>query len=562
MKFTVSKKLWSGFLSLLLLMVIIGGAGFWSISKTNSSFNALMYNQVSKTMVFNEMGSLQKELSGDVQGFFLYGQESFLNNRAEVIKELDRKSGLLEKMEWLDSERALLGELTEARMNYIQTMDLAISEFSEGNKEKAMNITIDATLIQAEIMEKIDELITYQTDQTYQVNGGIQELIKQVMIVMISLIAIAVLVSVSVAIIIGRSIARPVGQMTVALTKIAEGNLVIEPVIIRNKDEIGDMATAFNSMAQDLRGIISNAHGSALQLAAQAEELSASSEESLAASEMVAEISEKNLLGSESQVAIVDETVNAMKEVATGMDQITEDNNAMLLSSKDVARLVGEGVALMKDVNGQMTVISTAIGQSAGIMNGMANYSEEIRKVTSLITDIAEQTNLLALNAAIEAARAGEHGKGFAVVAEEVRNLAEQSKRSAGEIGNMIDTMIGSVAQAVSSTEDGSRRVEEGLVVTERTSEVFSRIERAAGDVGEKVTTVSAAIKQIRAMTDEVSSGSSKVQELAVESSTAAQSTSAATEEQLAANEEISSSAQLLAVLSEKLQSDMGRFKV
>ncbi len=89
----------------------------------------------------------------------------------------------------------------------------------------------------------------------------------------------------------------------------------------------------------------------------------------------------------------------------------------------------------MEDVNGQMTVISSAIGQSAEIMSGMANYSEEIRKVTSLITDIAEQTNLLALNAAIEAARAGEHGKGFAVVAEEVRNLAEQSKRSAGEIG-------------------------------------------------------------------------------------------------------------------------------
>ena len=174
MKFTVSKKLWSGFLSLLLLMVIIGGAGFWSLSKTNSSFNALMYNQVSKTIVFDEMGSLQKGLSGDVQGYLLYGQESFLNNRAKIIEELDRKSGLLEKMEWSDSERALLDELAEARMNYIQTMDLAISEFSEGNKEKAMNITIDATLIQAEIMEKIDELITYQTDQTYQVNGDIQ----------------------------------------------------------------------------------------------------------------------------------------------------------------------------------------------------------------------------------------------------------------------------------------------------------------------------------------------------------------------------------------------------
>ena len=89
----------------------------------------------------------------------------------------------------------------------------------------------------------------------------------------------------------------------------------------------------------------------------------------------------------------------------------------------------------MEDVTGQMTVINTTIGQSAEIMGGMANYSEEIRKVTSLITSIAEQTNLLALNAAIEAARAGEHGKGFAVVAEEVRHLAEQSKESAKDIG-------------------------------------------------------------------------------------------------------------------------------
>ena len=135
------------------------------------------------------------------------------------------------------------------------------------------------------------------------------------------------------------------------------------------------------------------------------------------------------MFGSESQVAIVNETVLAIGEVVTGINRITEDNKAMLLSSEDVAQLVEEGASLMEDVNGQMTVISSAIGQSAEIMNGMANYSEEIRKVTSLITSIAEQTNLLALNAAIEAARAGEHGKGFAVVAEEVRNLAEQSKR-------------------------------------------------------------------------------------------------------------------------------------
>lgn len=562
MKFTVGRKLWMGFLSLLLFMIIIGGTGFWSVSKTNNDFNALMYNQVAKTIVFEKIGSLQNKLSENVRSYLLFEQESFLKSRTEIITELDRQSGLLDQMKWSTSERTLLDELKESHTSYIQITDLAISEFDAGQEERALNIALDASLFEAEIMEKINELIVSQTDQTYQVNGDIQELIKWIRIVMIGLLVVALYVSISVAIMLGRSIAKPVKKMTAALTEIAEGNLMIEPVIIRNKDEIGEMATAFNSMSKDLRGIISNANESALQLAAQAEQLSASSEESLAASEMVAETTERNLMGSESQAEIVNETNRAIGEVVTGINRITDDNEAMLLSSEDVARLVKEGATLMEDVNGQMTVISSAIGQSAGIMSGMANYSEEIRKVTSLITDIAEQTNLLALNAAIEAARAGEHGKGFAVVAEEVRHLAEQSKRSAGEIGNMIDTMIGSVAQAVASTEDGSQRVEEGLVVTERTHEVFSRIERAAGDVSEKVTTVSSAIEQIRTMTDAVSAGATKVQELAAESSEAAQSTSAATEQQLAANQEISSSAQLLAELSEKLQSDMGRFKV
>src|SRR5690606_12665045 len=119
--------------------------------------------------------------------------------------------------------------------------------------------------------------------------------------------------------------------------------------------------------------------------------------------------------------------------------------------------------------------------------------SGNIRTVTALISDIAEQTNLLALNAAIEAARAGEHGKGFAVVAEEVRNLAEQSKRSTEDIGTMIDAMITNVSKAVASTEEGHKRVGEGLEATKRTSDVFHNIENATQDVGEKVSAVSAA---------------------------------------------------------------------
>ncbi|MEK4713919.1 methyl-accepting chemotaxis protein [Sporosarcina sp. FSL K6-1540] len=562
MKFSVGKKLWSGFLSVLVFMIIVGAMGFWSLTKVNSEYRSILDEQVTKVVLFEKLLSAQYATSTDFRGYLLFGNELFLKNKEKSIETFDLYWGILDKLPQTDAERVLFNELKDSRVNYVETLESAISELNNSSEEKALSIASDASVFEDIIVTEINDQINDQNAKTDEINLEIEKLIKQTRILTVGLIALAILLSIAIAVVISRSIARPVGKMTAALTEIADGNLAIEPVIIRNKDEIGEMATAFNSMSKDLRAIITNANESAVQLAVQAEELSASSEESLAASEMVAEISEKNLFGSESQVAIVNETVLAMGEVVTSINRITEDNEAMLLSSEDVAQLVEEGASLMEDVNGQMTVISSAIGQSAEIMNGMANYSEEIRRVTSLITDIAEQTNLLALNAAIEAARAGEHGKGFAVVAEEVRKLAEQSKRSAGEIGNMIDRMIGNVAQAVSSTEDGNRRVEEGLVVTERTRSVFNRIEQAASDVGEKVTAVSAAIEQIRTMTDEVSSGSSKVQELAMESSAAAQSTSAATEQQLAANEEISSSAQVLAELSEKLQNDMGQFKV
>ncbi len=87
-------------------------------------------------------------------------------------------------------------------------------------------------------------------------------------------------------------------------------------------------------------------------------------------------------------------------------------------------------------------------------MKTLEHTSQQIHQIVSIVTSIAEQTNLLALNASIESARAGEHGKGFAVVAQEVRKLAEETKKS---IAN-ISTFIGDIQKQIEKRLGARRR--------------------------------------------------------------------------------------------------------
>lgn len=549
-----------GFSILLIIMLIMGGSSFYATNKMNAEFDLLIEDRAHKVNLADELISAQKERYIAISSYVLFKTKEFVAQRDESTEHAEKLMVELNESFRDSADAQLVSELTTLQLQFGELVDELSYSIMRASETQNRSMLRDANTLNVQIMEKATVLKENQQKAMQQSRNELETLTTTVHMITFVFIGIAIILSLVIATFISRSIGNPVRTMTAAIERIASGDLTINSLQIKNKDEIGDMASAFNKMTTDLKDLLEQIRFSSHQLAAQAEQLSASSEESLASSELVATASERNMKDSEAQSDLVGDTVTSVSKLTADVNQIAASNAQMLDAMRVVISHVTDGSTTVEQLSGQMNEADTVIQQAATIIQAMAKQSTEIQKVTSLITAISEQTNLLALNAAIEAARAGEHGKGFAVVAEEVHNLAEQSKTSAAEIGHMIASIQQATNQAVQAIHNGSDSVKGGLVATHESQETFTTISRSVDEVNNNVVTVAEAIEQIRSMTESISQSSIQVRKLAESTAFTAQETSAATEEQLAVNEEISSSSQSLARLAENLQKEVNRF--
>ncbi|MBB4824211.1 methyl-accepting chemotaxis protein [Sporosarcina luteola] len=560
MRLSVSKRIWFSFSVLLFLMLLIGAASFISTKKMNDEFAFLLDDRMHKISLADELINAQKERYIAISSYFLFKTKEFVEQRDESTALADELISEMNQSFTASDNNVLVEELNALHEEFgLMVKDISYM-LMRGNETQNRVLLKQASVLNGQMMDKANELKAKQLEEMAMSRKSLENMTVVIHVITIGLIVAGLLLSVIVTNVINKKIGLPVKKMTSALKKIAEGDLTIEQVTIRNNDEIGDMASAFNRMVADVKQLLEQIRFSSQQLAAQAEQLSASSEESLASSEMVASASEKNMRESEQQTGLINEQAASVSTLSDDVTAISNSNDNMLDSMQAVISYVTDGSHTVQEVSGKMSQIYKTIQEAAEIIQMMAKQSAEIQQVTSLITAISDQTNLLALNAAIEAARAGEHGKGFAVVAEEVRKLAEQSKTSATEIENMIESIQSATKKAVVAIKLGSSTVESGKTETDNSLQLFHHIEQAVEEVNGNVNRVTIAIDQIRSMTDSISNSSQQIQKIAESAAFTAQETSAATEEQLAVNEEISTSSQTLASLAESLQKEINRF--
>jgi methyl-accepting chemotaxis protein len=254
------------------------------------------------------------------------------------------------------------------------------------------------------------------------------------------------------AVVLGRRVVNKLLLLIAALDDLAagEGDLT-KRVGLNSKDEIGDMAAAVNRFVDKLQPIVREAGDVAQRTGVEIGVMTLRNAGADAAAQLQR-----------------DEVAQSLHALSTMADDAQSESQAMQAALRqvvDIRQATDENTRTSAKVGGLIEALAGQVGEGAKVIERLAQQSEQIEVVLTVIHGIAEQTNLLALNAAIEAARAGETGRGFAVVADEVRALASKTQSSTGDIQAHIVALQQGAKEAVAAIGLAGRQADEGLAV-------------------------------------------------------------------------------------------------
>ncbi len=375
-------------------------------------------------------------------------------------------------------------------------------------------------------------------------------------------VAVIALLVVAISLWVANSIAKPVKIVAEKMDAVSKGDLTSTIELKSGMKEITLLVGAVNSMITLVSGSIREILDTSKQVLARAEDLSAAAEESTAAIEEVLAITEKTSAQTENAAAAVEETNAGVEEVASGAQ-----------AAAQAASEAGEGAALVSDAAQkggdsveEMAVMITKTakaGEQVGsAVENLAGTVKNISGFVATITQIADQTNLLALNAAIEAARAGEAGRGFAVVAEEVRKLAEESNRAAGEVGKLIGEITSRTESALRDSEGSSKILKELVAKAAETRDVINDVVKRMNNVTENIQTIAATVEEQSASAEEMTAGMDSVSKSSIEIAEQVGGVNRSMQEQSKVVEAIAAASEELVNMGEVLQQAVARFKV
>ena len=489
--------------------MIIGIALLIIYSTSNIWLSMINAEQLESTMFLNQYRLGSKTLTSEVQSYAVTGNQMYYDNYMKELNEDKNRDIALEGLKKNDitsEEWKELESIAAMSDGLVPLEEEAMAAVAAGDTQKATELVFGDTY------EETIQEINFKTNECI---SSIQNRLKQkqqtITIIMFASQIIFILSFIYIIKEIMRTIAfakkdllTPIVKVSEQMTALAQGNFSKDVDMEADESEVGKMVAAITFMKKNFSDMISEISsvlgemgqgnykvditqeyvGEFIKIKESLIKIIADTKDMLNTIKVIAdEINAGSEQLSQASMDLAEGCTvqaNQVSNVAGMVNTVTERMVDMANDAQETVNISESAGSTMMESNAKMQELRTAIGE-------INKCSEEIRTIIEAIQEIADQTNLLSLNAAIEAARAGEAGKGFAVVAEQVKNLAEESAKAAGQTTQLIEMTVAAVDKGIMIADDTAKNMDEVLhgakIATEKMEQMAINLRKEANDM-------------------------------------------------------------------------------
>ncbi len=438
-----------------------------------------------------------------------------------------------EEKELYDEVTALVNQYWEAEQKAI---DLGKSTDEDADLQAQQMMTDEVSPLYEQVYSLTADLLNANVNEGNSLEAKLSAMSIIFLIVIVAMIVFAMMQAMRMGNSIAKGIAVPLGELSDRFTTFAKGNLTDPFPVVDTQDEVADMINTANEMKETLKLVIADCGKHLADMA------SGNFDIRTDCPEVYQGEFEKLLLAMRD---MKDQMIVTLRSIEDASSQVSAGSTNLAEASQSLAEGATEQAGAVEELQATITSITENIERAAdqahesyvqakkyadeadnsraqmrAMVDAMTRINETSKKIENIISeieDIASQTNLLSLNASIEAARAGEAGRGFAVVADQIRQLAEQSTKSAVDTRELIEGSLEEIAEGNKAADNAATSIE--------------TVVDGIGKIAESSRNISQVSRDQATAMDQAEQGVNQISEVVQANSATAQESSATSEE-------------------------------
>lgn len=497
---------------MVLALISIISLGFLANSMTTitASSQAVMNNEVEKINLIHGIYEDYLDISMNVYAHvnaklvrtMLTRQKDVEERRAQMWESMNTYETMINS----DEVREIYDSLRNRLESFDTYVDTILAASLEGEKETANSqIANNLGMLNNVIDRNMNSLLEFSAADLDNSKTFLQSKADESYVLIVVVIVLLIVAAALVVLIARRIIVRPIRQIAQVINRMIEnihnkkGNLN-ERVPVLTNDEIADLARGVNQFLDILQDVIGGVISCSDEIHRQ----------QLNVNNVVEETNQN----ANDTSATMEELAASMEEMSATVGYVNENTREAEASVSEMVERAVNGTKFAQEIKNRAEELQKLAQDSSATadrmirefdvtLNASIEDSKQIEKISNLTGDIlsiASKTNLLALNASIEAARAGEAGRGFAVVADEIRQLADNSKQTAGNIQQISEGVVA----AVMTLADNARKLVD--FINERVMPDYEILERTGGQYLDDANTVDQIMSEMRVSMEKIGS--------------------------------------------------------